>query len=101
MIYYYSKRMVVRVLFVSELVLFIFLYLFGPYGMHTFEHIKHETAQWHEKQSVLRAHIEHIQRDITQWETESFYKEKEAREHLQMAREHEKIYYMVTENSTI
>ena len=86
------RRMVARLIFVGQLVVFVWVYLFGVHG---FSHLRSLKQTCHEIESAVisKEHeIAHLQQEIIDWNVHSFYKEKMAREQLQMARKGEVVY---------
>ncbi len=82
-----------------EFIGFAYVYWCGSYGKRVQEKI------WQEQKTVL-AQIDHVQKEITdleydiaRWEGNSFYREKIAREQLQMARANDIVYYVEKNNS--
>lgn len=90
------QRAVFYIFFSLEIVLFIFFYIFGTHGTRALYYLQ-------EKNVVLRNENESIKAEILKLEyicgtdaCSSFYKEKIARERLQMARSDDIIYYLDT-----
>lgn len=89
-----NKRMVLRKLLVVEVVIFIGYYLFGVHGLQAIKCIKRENGMLQESIVHMQKEIAGLENDIVQWDTNLFYKEKIAREQLQLAREGDEIYYL-------
>lgn len=88
------KRICIRMLFGAEILIFIGIYIFGAYGIKTLSHLKQETAFVEQEVANVQQEVDALQREIIAWNTHPFYKEKIAREQLQMAREGDTIFYL-------
>ena len=88
------NRMIFRIFFGIELLLFSIIYLFGTHGVKALHKLHQENEQLEQEISGLRSQVQTIEHDIEAWNSHLFYKEKVAREQLQMAREDETIYYV-------
>lgn len=86
------KRIVFRIFFVSELVFFIGIYIFGPSGIKSLLQVQNENEHLKTEIVALQQEVTGLERNIAQWHTRPFYKEKIAREQLQMACKDEEIY---------
>jgi cell division protein FtsB len=86
------KRICSRLLFVGELVLFSWMYLFGAHGFNQLVHLKSECYEMVEQIAQKKQEMLKLQEQIIAWNVHSFCKEKMAREQLQMARKDEVIY---------
>lgn len=89
-----TKRFVLRLFLSIEIIGGIFFFIFGPYGMLA-------VSKKVQEQKLLAAEIEHqkkevacLQQQIDVYATTDFYKEKIAREDLQMARPEEEVYIL-------
>lgn len=83
-----------RVFFGVEIILFAYLYLFGPHGMRALMNIEQEKNQLNCEVTDLQTQVHSLEATIAQWDVHPFYKEKIAREQLQMAGKNEEIYYV-------
>lgn len=88
------KRIISRLLFALELLIFGWVYLFGVHGFYHLLELRNEADQVGQKLVCKKTDIDMIKEQIIAWNVHSFYKEKMAREQLQMARSNELIYYM-------
>lgn len=91
-----TKRSFLRFFFVAEIVLFTFLYIFGPHGIYVAQGLKKELAQVEVSMQAVRQDIHMLEKTMHQWQTNDFHAEKLAREQLQMARPSEQLY-VITE----
>ena len=90
------KQMVVRVILVAEMCVFGHMYLFGKNGLQVVRVQKIQLQGLQTTVDQLQKEVDALEGDITAWETNNFYKEKIAREQLQMARKGDKLYYIGT-----
>lgn len=87
----FFKRLVLSVLLI-ESIFFCVLYCFGPNGMHILSSLRAQKV-------YILADIENLKRDIVQIKQEleysqgDFYKEKMARERLQMKKNNEIVFF--------
>jgi len=88
------KRLISRGLFGCELIVFVWVYLFGAHGFHHLVHLRTECEQARQDLRYKQQEVSDLQEQIISWNVHSFYKEKMAREQLQMARKGELIYYL-------
>ncbi len=88
------KRLISRGLFVIELCIFGWVYFFGVHGFYHLLELRAECDIMQQKLVCKKDDIDMIKEQIIAWNVHSFYKEKMAREHLQMARNGELIYYI-------
>lgn len=88
------KRAISRGLFVIELCIFSWVYLFGLHGFYHLLELRSECDLMQQKLVCKKADIDMLKEQIIDWNVHSFYKEKMAREQLQMARNSELIYYI-------
>lgn len=89
-----NKRLILRTLFATELVLFIWVYFSGTHGFRCLIDIRDDCNRLKNKISCKRQEVNTLKQQILSWNAHSFYKEKMAREQLQMARKDELIYYL-------
>lgn len=90
-----KKRLIFRLFFACEIALFFSTYFFGAHGITTLMQIQKESESLNMQLAQLESEIAKIDAEIVAWNNNSFYKEKVAREELQMARAHEHIFYLV------
>jgi cell division protein FtsB len=88
-----SKRLLFRIFFVLEIVLFLWSYTFGSHGLYAIWQIRSECKHVLERIEVLHQKIAEMKACSKALEEDPFFKEKIAREQLQMARADEIIYY--------
>ncbi len=88
------KRLILRIFFGIEIVFFIGLYLFGPHGVKALVALQNENRQLQIEITQTQQEVLEVEKKIAQWNTYPLYKEKIAREQLQMACRGEEIYYL-------
>lgn len=81
--------------FSIEIVLFIFFYIFGTHGVQALQHLKQENETLYYENEKIKKEILCLE-SLCNVDKEYllFYKEKIARERLQMARPDDIIYYL-------
>lgn len=90
------KRLLMRILLCVEMCIFGYLYVCGKNGLQLLTHKKQELVHLENQCAALQQDISLLQSDIYAWQTNDFYKEKIAREQLQMARKDDKLFYVGT-----
>lgn len=89
-----NKQIIIRALFALEMCICLWVYLFGVHGWYRLIELRNECQSMRQTIARKQQEIEAVQEQITAWNTHSFYKEKMAREQLQMARKNDLIYYL-------
>ncbi|MBN1549631.1 septum formation initiator family protein [Candidatus Babeliales bacterium] len=87
------KQTLFRIFFGIEVVVFIFMYLCGTHGIQARRQLHIENLGLSDKIAAQRIEVAKLECEIDRWKTDSFYKEKLAREHLGLAREGDIVYY--------
>jgi len=88
------KRRAMRVFFMVEIMFFIGLYLFGTRGIQYLMQLQYEQQKLDIELEEVRQEVASLNEQVEQWNATPFFKEKIAREQLQMAREGDEIYYI-------
>jgi cell division protein FtsB len=89
-----TKQKILRLFFMSEIVVVSSLYLFGSHGFYSYLKISRENGCLQQEIVILEKEIENLQDEQKMWHTHpTFYCEQYAREKLHMARKNEVIYY--------
>ena len=88
------KRTMLRVFFAVEVCVFVGVYLFGPGGLQAMVQLEKENKQLDAEIVQLQAEVDQWRQNIALWESDDFYKEKVAREQLQMAKAGDEIFYL-------
>lgn len=77
-----------------ELCLCCYCYIWGKNGLIGIFYKRQENAAFEHKITALEDEIVQLEQEIIRWQTNDFYKEKIAREQLQMARADDEIFYI-------
>ena len=88
------KRTIVRLFFAVEVMVFVGVYLFGGNGLQYLRRLQNENQKLKNEIGTLEAEVKVIEQQIVAWQADDFYKEKIAREKLQMARKGDEIYFL-------
>lgn len=88
-----SKKKFFLTLFFFEIILVFTFFCFGSSGIKKIISLKRDNSSLHNEVQALENEVKSLEDVINQWNTYAFYKEKIAREQLQMARNDESIYY--------
>lgn len=88
------KRTFLRAFFVIEVVIFIFMYLFGAQGIRVLRQLQRENGALGNEIRQLNEQVEALELKTAAWQADSFYKEKIARERLHMARKNDLVFYV-------
>jgi cell division protein FtsB len=86
------KQTILRVFFALEMCVFLGLYLFGPSGFQSIIVLERENAELKFEIERLDEQTDQCRQKIAACQADSFYKEKIAREQLQMAREGDEVF---------
>ena len=90
-----NKRVVLRVFLGIEIVVFLFFYCISPNGLPLLKKREQENKVIQKCIAQLEKEIEMIEQETNEWEDDSFYKERIAREQLYMARPDDEVYVIV------
>lgn len=88
------KIMVLQGLLFIEALFFGYNYLFGYQGLYQLKELKKEAQQLACEINTLKNEIASLEKQLNDWNQNQFYKERIAREKLQLAKEDEKIYFL-------
>lgn len=83
-----------RLFLVLEMTTFGYLYFFGNNGIQILNKQCAGVVDLERNIGQLKNEIEHIEQEMYAWQTDDFYKEKVAREQLQMARKGDELFYI-------
>ena len=84
----------VRLLFPVECFVFSMIYFFGSHGLQEVVRRKQEVETLRVSVEKIAADVIILTQDLDKWHNKPYYKEKIAREQLQMARKDELIYFI-------
>ena len=88
------KKTIVNVFLLSEMVCFIYLYLLGTNGIKILQNQRLMVYELLKELELAEKEVKQLQEELYVWQTDDFYKEKVAREQLQMARKDDKLFYI-------
>lgn len=91
---YLAKCIVSRIFLAIEIMVFVAVYFFGTDGIAKLSQIQQENVQLEKDIELLKLEIQQIELQVAQWNSDPYYKEKIAREQLQMARADEQIIFI-------
>lgn len=89
------KRYIARLIFSLEILIFGGFYFLGSNGIMKMVEMKESSMLLEKEIAVLSADVEELHSQIAVQKSHPFFKEKIAREQLQMARAHEEVYLLV------
>ena len=89
-----AKCIVSRIFLTIEIMVFVTVYFFGSDGVAKLSELQQENVRLESDIALLKNEIEGIELQIVQWNSDPYYKEKIAREQLQMAREVDQISFV-------
>ncbi|MCL4229181.1 septum formation initiator family protein [Candidatus Dependentiae bacterium] len=84
---------IIRYLLYTEMIVLGVFYIGSPHGVQSVTRLAHECEDVEQQVLNVKRDIATLELEVDQWESEPFYKEKIAREQLQMARKNEVIYH--------
>lgn len=88
------KKICLRLFLLLEMVLFGHLYFFGTNGIQALQDQRKAVISLKEDIVLLDGQVAQLEKEIYAWQTDDFYKEKVAREQLQMARKGDELFYI-------
>lgn len=88
------KRIFMKVLLLLEMAAFGHIYFFGTNGIKVLQNQKRGVAELQKNIVSLNGEVVQLEKEIYAWQTNDFYKEKIAREQLQMARKGDELFYI-------
>ena len=88
-----AKRLILRLFFVGEILLFSFVYFFGAGGLRVSHHLSDEGIALNERISRIEGEISGLEEKVGKFDDYGFHMEQIARENLQMARPNEIVYH--------
>lgn len=95
-----STYNLVHYLLYSELLLLGIFYVWSPHGVQAITKLQREQQEVVAHVERLKKDIASLEHEIVEWESDAFYKEKIAREQLQMARRSDVVYYLLENNTS-
>ncbi len=89
-----TKRHMLRIFFMFEIVIFASIYFFSAQGLRVLQGMQKENEHVYQEITYLKSEIAVLEEEVIEWENNSFYKEKIAREDLQMAKKGDEVYFL-------
>jgi cell division protein FtsB len=89
-----TRRSMVRMFIYTEFALLGMWYLFGPQGIPAITKLQDECLQEEQLLVSLKTEVAELEGEIVRWESDPFFKEKIAREQLQLVRSGDEVYYV-------
>ncbi len=89
-----QKKSIVRIFFGIEIVVFVWMYVASSGGLPTVWAMQKENQLLAQMVIILEGEVEKLEQERQKWEHVPFYKEKLAREQLQMARRDDEVYFV-------
>lgn len=93
-----KRSTIARTFVCLELIIWSAFYYYGDQGVRQIQQMKVINAHVQTQVVALQSDIASCQHELQQWNTFAFYKEKIARERLQMARSSDMVFYL-TDNT--
>jgi cell division protein FtsB len=90
----HRSRQILCVLLLLEVVGFSYTYFWGTQGIQVLWQAQAENKVAEEKNRVAEMQVAELVREVALWKTQPFYREKVAREQLQMCRKGDTVYYI-------
>ncbi len=86
------KKNVIGGLFFVEVIALLWIYYTGNQGLKAVSVLQQECRVVERQIDDMQSEIANLEGMITEWNTDTYFREKVAREQLNMARENEEIY---------
>ncbi len=86
------KHTLLLSVFAIEICAFVGVYIFGTRGVRALKKLQHENAGLEQEIKRIQAQLQVQKKEVDLWRKHAFYKEKIAREQLQMARKNDQIF---------
>lgn len=88
------KQKLLRIFFALEITVFVLLYIFGSQGLQATRALVQECSAIERTIAQVRTEIKALKAEIVVCESDTLYKERIAREQLQMARAGDTVYFI-------
>lgn len=89
-----NKNLLLKIILLIEISIFAFFYILGPNSIKIVYNLNEQNNRLLSKIDKLNLEIENLELQMKLFNNNSFYKEKIARELLQMAHKKEEIYIL-------
>jgi cell division protein FtsB len=90
----YLKKIAMRIFLVLEMFAFGYVYICGKNGLQSLRKYKNVVIDLKKNITQLDQEVAFLEKEIHVWQSDDFYKEKIAREQLQMARKGDELFYI-------
>jgi cell division protein FtsB len=90
-----DKRIIIRLFFAVEVVVFMGSYFFGVQGIQAMRALDLENKAIALEMATIKSEVDQLDQQIIAWSSNDFYKEKIAREQLQMAHAQDEVYFII------
>ncbi|RTL07056.1 septum formation initiator family protein [Candidatus Dependentiae bacterium] len=91
------KQFMTRILLVVAIMFFIYLCIFGTYGLVRLYQLGKENKKIVDLLVMHQQELNRLKEELSLWQESSFLKEKNAREKLHMAHKDDIVYYIQTQ----
>ena len=91
---YTLQQLIARGLLALEVIFFVGFYFYGSHGRRELSALQRDNVMLEGKVATLQKEIIHLNQEIDEWNTYPWYREKIARESLQMAFPGEEIFLL-------
>jgi cell division protein FtsB len=88
------KKLVLRLAFFVELIFAACFYFFGLNGLQALQKIEALNQNLKDDIELLNKEVKSLEQELNEWHTDSFYKEKIAREKLYFVYPYEELYLL-------
>ena len=88
------KKIAMRLFLLGEMAAFGYFYMAGKNGLQSLHKQRGIVVDLKKNITHLNDEVAHLQQEINVWQSDDFYKEKIAREQLQMARKGDELFYI-------
>ena len=88
------KRGMLSLVYCLQLCIFTWTYVYGSQGWCEIWQLQQENNKLSQLVTKAQLDIMNLERELVSWHDQSFYKEKIAREQLQMARKGDELFYI-------
>jgi cell division protein FtsB len=91
---HWVKKLCIQLFLLSEMTFFGYWYVYGVNGMVELQEQKKVVVDLDKDITLLSDEVLRLEKEIYAWQTDDFFKEKVAREQLQMARKGDELFYI-------
>lgn len=88
------KKVMMRLFLIAEMITFGYIYVCGKNGLQALYNHQNMVIDLKKDITSLDGEVALLEKEIEVWQSDDFYKEKIAREQLQMARKSDELFYI-------